>query len=107
MDTVDITRFIFAFLFVMGLIALLGYGLKRYGGAHKLAGGRRIFSMHDEGGRIQVVEVRYLDPRRRLMLIRRDNVEHLLLIADSRELVIESGIEMSMMNSSTTKEDHG
>jgi len=86
METVDTTRFILAFFFVIGLIGILAFVLKRYGSAQK------IFGMKEDGGRIQVLEVRWLDPRRRVVLLRRDNVEHLLLLADGREVVIESGV---------------
>ena len=42
--------------------------------------------------RLAVVEVRQLDVRRRLVLVRRDGVEHLLLLGATHDLVIESGI---------------
>lgn len=83
MDTVDPIRFIVAFVFVLGLIGLLAMGLKRYGKAQQIFGAQ-------QDGRIKIIETRYLDPRRRLVLIRRDNREHLLLLADGREVVIES-----------------
>jgi len=88
MDTVDPIRFILAFFFVLGLIGAMGFGLKRYG--HRLSGQK--FFAKGEGGRIAVLEVYWLDPRRRLVLIRRDSVEHLLLLSDKGEQVIESGI---------------
>lgn len=85
MDTVDFTRFALAFFLVIGLIGLMGWGLRRFGGARLLGG-------QEEGGRLRVVETRWLDPKRRLVLIRRDDAEHLLLLADGRETLIESGI---------------
>jgi flagellar protein FliO/FliZ len=45
-----------------------------------------------EGRRLQLVEVLMLDTRRRLILIRRDEVEHLILLGGTTETVIESGI---------------
>jgi flagellar protein FliO/FliZ len=89
MDTVDPLRFIFAFLFVIGLIGLMAFILKRYG--HRVMG--RGWLPKEEGGRRQVVEVRWVDTKRRLALVRRDNVEHLLLLSDKGEQVIESGIK--------------
>ena len=80
-------RFILAFVFVVGLIGLMGLALKRYGRTQK------IFGAQGAGGRLTVVETRYLDPRRRLVLVRRDEVEHLLLLSDKGEQVVESGIE--------------
>ncbi len=87
MDSVDFTQFMLAFAFVLGLIGLMGWGLKRYG----KPGG--IYGAKAGQGRIQVVEIAPLDYKRRLVLIRRDDVEHLLLVADGRETVIESGIK--------------
>ncbi len=84
MDTIDYTRFVFAFLFTIGLIGLAGTLLRRYSASNKL------FGVKEEGARITVIESRYLDSKRRLVLIRRDDKEHLLLLSDGRELVIES-----------------
>ena len=43
--------------------------------------------------RLGVVDVTPVDQKRQLVLVRRDNVEHLLLIGGLQDLVIESGIE--------------
>lgn len=84
MDTVDFPRFILAFLLVIGLIGLLALFLKRYGAkAGALLGAR-------EGGRLQVVETRYIDSKRKLVLVKRDDTEHLLLLGDGGNLVIEA-----------------
>jgi flagellar protein FliO/FliZ len=85
MDTVDLPRFLLAFIFVIGLIGLCAVLLKRYGG--------KTLIKNKEGSRLDVVEVRYIDSRRKLALVRRDNVEHLLLLADGKETLIESGIK--------------
>jgi flagellar protein FliO/FliZ len=88
MDTVDFPRFMLAFVFVVGLIGLLAMFLKRYGSTAKT------FLNAKEGtNRIEVLEVKYIDSKRRLVLVRRDEVEHLLLLADGRETVIESVIK--------------
>lgn len=86
MDTIDFTRFIFAFIFVIGLIGAAAMAAKKYLGTQKM------FGMKEGGGRISVIETRYIDPRRKLVLIKRDNVEHLILLAGERELVVESNI---------------
>ena len=46
-----------------------------------------------KGNRLGVVEYNEVDQTRRLILVRRDNVEHLLLIGGAHDLVVESGIE--------------
>jgi flagellar protein FliO/FliZ len=88
MEAVDPLRFVFAFLFVVGLIGIMGFAMKRYGRGNGLG----MVARKGEEGRLRVVETRYLDPKRRLVLVRRDDTEHLLLLADGRELVIESGV---------------
>jgi flagellar protein FliO/FliZ len=87
MDTVDFPRFVLSFVFVVGLIGICAMLLKHYGGKTLLKA--------KEGSRLEVLEMRYLDSRRKLALVRRDNAEHLLLLADGRETVIESGIKKS------------
>ena len=43
--------------------------------------------------RLAVVEVAPVDARHRLVLLRRDNTEHLVLLGTNGDLLIESGIE--------------
>jgi hypothetical protein len=43
--------------------------------------------------RLDIVEQSNLDGRRRLILIRRDNVEHLIMTGGPVDMVIETGIE--------------
>ncbi|MDQ0453834.1 flagellar biosynthetic protein FliO [Rhizobium paknamense] len=42
--------------------------------------------------RLQVLDAAAVDARRRLVLVRRDNIEHLILIGGPSDIVIESGI---------------
>lgn len=42
--------------------------------------------------RLQVLDAAAIDARRRLVLVRRDNVEHLVMIGGPTDIVIESGI---------------
>lgn len=87
MDLDVYLRFGLALAFVVGLIAFIGWLARRYG-----VGGGRISTKGGRQRRIGVVEVQPLDAKRRLVLIRRDGVEHLLLIGPGRDLVVESGI---------------
>lgn len=91
MDAVDPLRFILAFAFVVGLIGLSAFALKRYSrtaAGALLLGQMTVKPVKD--ARLDIVEIRQLDARRRLLLVRRDDTEHLLLLAEGRELVIES-----------------
>jgi len=91
MESVDPLRFILAFVFVIGLIGLCAYGLKRYSRtpSGKFLLGQALLNPSGEG-RLQIVESRYLDARRKLVLVRRDEMEHLLLLSDKGEIVVES-----------------
>ncbi len=84
MDLATILRFALALVSVLILIVALGWVLRRYGpgGVSPKANGRRI----------GVLDATSLDAKRRLVLIRRDDVEHLLLVSPSHETVIETGI---------------
>lgn len=82
----DYLRFFAALVFVLALIGLAGWLARRYGLGGTLTGpaaARR---------RLGVIEALPLDARRRLVLVRRDQVEHLLLLGPNDDVVIEAGI---------------
>ncbi|NNE82762.1 MAG: FliO/MopB family protein [Alphaproteobacteria bacterium] len=84
MDIVNIVRFLLSFVVVIGLLGGLAWVLRRYGtGRITTAGGK---------GRLGVVEVSIVDAKRRLVLIKRDDVEHLLLLSPTNEMIVETGI---------------
>ena len=87
MDWTEYLRFLAALLFVIGLIGLLAWVGRRSGVmpgvTRRVAGSAR---------RLAVQEVAAIDPKRRLVLVRRDDIEHLILISATGELLIESGI---------------
>ena len=91
MDTVDPSRFIFSFILVLGLIGLMYVGLKYLSASGKFTG----MNAKIGEGRIEILETRYIDAKRRLVLIKCDNTQHLLLLADGRETVIESSPMLS------------
>lgn len=95
MDTVDPARFVFASFFVLGLLALLAIGLKRYNNKSFRPNffGAKLFAIDQAKGRIIVVETQYIDHKSKLLLVKRDDVEHLLLVSDGKATVIESGIK--------------
>lgn len=81
------------------LIALLGVGIGFLCliGVLWLLRGRRGPSPFIRGGRnrqprLQVLDAAAVDARRRLVLVRRDEVEHLIMIGGPTDIVIESGI---------------
>ncbi len=48
---------------------------------------------HRQGRRLGIVEVLDVDELRQLVLVRRDGVEHLLLVGGDNDLVVEGGIQ--------------
>ena len=55
--------------------------------------------------RVGLVESTSLDGRRRLVLVRRDNVEHLIMTGGPVDVVIETGIPMVMRSSANGLRD--
>ncbi|MBI1650399.1 flagellar biosynthetic protein FliO [Hyphomicrobium sulfonivorans] len=51
--------------------------------------------------RIEIVEQAIVDPKRRLILIRRDGIEHLIMTGGPVDIVIESGIDGPQPGSSS------
>jgi len=94
-------RFLLAFLFVIGLIGLFALLLRRFG-----FGGVRLSPGFKGKGRpkrrLAVAEVANVDGRHRLVLVRRDDTEHLILLGHSGDLLIESNIKSSGAAEDTT-----
>jgi flagellar protein FliO/FliZ len=82
-DAIDYLRFLAALGFVLGLIALLAWLAARY----------RLGSVAAKGARrLAVVEALPIDPRRRLVLVRCDDCEYLLLLGqDGNRLIGPAG----------------
>lgn len=78
-------RFLFTLAGIIALIVVLAFLARRFGLVRGLAGG---------GGtrRLAVVEVAAVDAKRRLVLLRRDDTEHLVLLGPDSAIVVESGI---------------
>ena len=84
MDPMDYGRFLASLLFVLGLIALAAWFARRFRlGPGAGAGVAR---------RLAVLETLPLDARRKLVLVRRDDTEHLLLLGTDGDRLIEGGI---------------
>jgi flagellar biogenesis protein FliO len=81
-------RAIVALILVLALIALTVWLMRRFGDTRGVtaSGGR------GRQQRLAVLDSASVDARRRLVLIRRDNVEHLILIGGPTDVVIEPGI---------------
>jgi len=85
-DATDYLRFALALVFVLALIGLASWFARRLGLGGRVAGPRT------GARRIGIVEATTIDAKRRLVLVRRDDIEHLLVIGGGADLVVEHGI---------------
>ncbi len=85
-DFQDVMRMVAALVFVVSLMGGLALILKRFG----LAGH---VHMNSKQARLKVIESLPLDGRRRLALVQRDDVQHLVILGPTSETVIETGIK--------------
>lgn len=86
METPEILRFFLALVFVVSLMGGLWLILKRLG-----INGPLIIQPADKR-RLKIIEILPIDARRKAILLRRDNTDHLVILGPSGETVIESGI---------------
>lgn len=96
-DLPTAVKMVIALAFVLALVLLAGLLLR------KIAGGR--LSMNGQAGRARaprlgIVDMFDLDRQRQLILLRRDNVEHLVMIGGPNDVVIEAGIVRSAARAS-------
>jgi len=87
MDLDVYLRFVVALVFVLALIGLIAWVGRRMGFIGRVATGR------SGARRIGVVEAVTIDAKRRLVLVRRDDVEHLVLLGPASEMLVEGGIK--------------
>lgn len=76
--------FAIALIIVLILIAILFRIIKAFTGG-------KFGNVHQN--RLRIIEGMALEGKRRLVIVRRDNIEHLLLIGGENDLVIEQGIQ--------------
>ena len=86
-DMPPFVKFFIAFATVLVLIGATAFLVRRFG-ANRLGG----VNTRGRQPRLAVIDAATVDGRRRLVLIRRDNVEHLLMIGGPTDLVVEPNI---------------
>src|SRR3954451_13555557 len=79
--------FFFAFVVVLALIGLAAWLVRRFAGNRLGANANR-----GRMPRLAVIDAAAVDNRRRLVLVRRDNIEHLLMIGGPTDIVVEQNI---------------
>ena len=83
--------FFFAFVVVLALIGAAAWLVRRFAGNRLGANANR-----GRMPRLAVIDAAAVDGRRRLVLVRRDNVEHLLMIGGPTDIVVEQNIVRAM-----------
>ena len=84
MDTQSIFTSLLALVFVLGLIGLISVALRRFGPE------RLFYLQHKKGAkRLSMEETLVLDARRRIVLVRCDKTEHVILLGATTEQVID------------------
>lgn len=79
--------------FILAVLAILSAGAAVFVRAYLTGTSPSALLFRPKGDRrLEVIDHANLDSRRRLVLIRRDNVEHLLLTGGPVDVVIETGI---------------
>lgn len=85
MDLTDLSRVLLAFLAVVGFIAAAAFAVRSMG----LAAGARALSRER---RLSLVEALPIDARRRAIILRCDGREHLLILGQTGEMLVESNL---------------
>jgi len=104
----DILSWLFFIVFIGGLILVGGLLLKGYlaqeGNGTSFTKG--FFGPKPEK-RLDVVDQASVDGRRRLVLVRRDDVEHLIMTGGPVDVVIETNIEGQVHTTTTAHAENG
>ncbi len=89
MDVLDLGRYFASLLLVGGLLVFAWLAARRFGVPGVMQGTTQ--------KRLSVVETLMIGPRHKLFLLRRDGVEHLLLIGPQGANVVENGIPAELL----------
>ncbi|MGJ3230624.1 MAG: flagellar biosynthetic protein FliO [Oceanicaulis sp.] len=87
MDLIDFSRYFAALLVVLGLLGGVAVILRKGWLPSGLAGFQ---GLERRDRRLSVKESLTLDPRRRVVIVKSDDVEHVLLLGPERETVLHS-----------------
>ena len=87
-----LVKFVISFVIVLMLIGAAAFLVRRFGSKALTVSAQR-----NRQPRLAVVDTAPLDSRRSLVIVRRDNVEHLLLIGGPTDLLVEPNITPAAM----------
>ncbi len=93
MEITLIIKAVLTLVFVLGLLFLTVWALKY---CELKSANNRLFNKIRNHRRLEVIESNRIDLRNSLVLVRRDNTEHLLLLSPSGSTLIESRTVVSI-----------
>lgn len=100
MEWMLLLKAVLSLIIVLGLLLVTLWALKYM----QINGSRcRLFKKLDNARRLEIVEIRRIDARNTVVLLRRDNVEHLLVLGSSN-LIVENDIPAPISSESDTNE---
>ena len=86
MDLSVYVRFIVALAFVLSLIGLIYWCLRRFGL-------NRLMGDNSTGNRLEIIETKRINTKFQLVLVQRDAVAHLILLGQDTGVLIETLLE--------------
>lgn len=89
MQDVDYLRFVLVLGFLIGLILLAGAIVRKYGPGGLTAALARGTMGRGRPRRLRIIETAVIGPKHRLVLIARDDTEHLLVLGGDGAVVVE------------------
>jgi flagellar protein FliO/FliZ len=101
MEFTNVAQAVLALIFVLGLIGVVAVAARRFGL------GVPSPTIRTKNKRVTVSEVTIVDSKRRLVLIKRDDQEHLILLSPTSELVIEQNIKAGQTPFQTVLDSQG
>lgn len=82
----QIAKAVLSLALVIGLMGVFGLFLKKY------AQGEIFSKPKEKTDRLGIIQMKIIDPKRRLLLIKRDDQEHLIMTGPTQDIVIERNI---------------
>lgn len=83
----SLLQVILAFAVVFALLGAFGFGLR-----YVSARGMKMPGLSGRNKRLEVIETLTLDVRRRLVIVRCDDKEHLVLLGVNNDLVVDANV---------------
>ena len=87
-ESISWLRIVMASTTVLGLLGLLSVGLKYVASQGLMLPGKKNVKR-----RLQLIETLALDTRRRLVIVRQDGHEHLLLLGVGQDIVVKTNLQ--------------